>query len=172
VGELCTLGARKWRQEGVVAGVDVLEVLRRSGWSEERSVDITASLQALVEHGVVVWPELEALLRQFSGLTLSYQRPVRPDVAWFDSARACRGVDPGWTVDFGLSLGARFAPIGCSDHEHLTLYATDDGRFYGSFYPCLAYLGSSVMEMLDGIINDHFTPVDWRGPAADSDGVV
>jgi hypothetical protein len=159
--ELCPLDPE---DKGRIMGeTDIADVLRRSGWSEDRSVDISADSQALIENGVEVWPELEAFLRQFSGLALHYERSVGPDAAWFGSARAYReAAHPVWALRYGKGIGVRFAPIGCSNSEYLTLYATDDGRFFGGFDPSLAYLGSSPFEMLDALINDHHSPIDWE----------
>ncbi len=142
---------------------DVCGILRRNGWSEARSVDIEADRQALIGIGVEVWPELEDFLRRFSGLTLHYERNGRPDAAWFGSARACREIfEPDAVKDYEKELRVRFAPIGCSNHEHLTLYAADDGRFFGGYHPSLAYLGTSPTEMLNALIHTIYSPVDWH----------
>jgi hypothetical protein len=141
---------------------NVIDVLRQNGWSEDRSVDIEADRRALIENGVELWPGLEAFLRQFSGLSLHYQRSVGPDAAWFGAARACHEIfEPDMAGDYEKALGVRLAPIGCSNSEHLTLYASDDGRFFGGFHPYLSYLGSSSLEMLDALINEHHSPVNW-----------
>ncbi len=140
-----------------------VHILRQGGWSEFRSVDIEADRRALIQNGIEVWPELEAFLREFSGLTLRYERNGRPDSTWFGSARALReAAHPAWALRYGEGLGVRFAPIGCSNLEYLTLHLADDGRFFGGLDPSLSYLGSSPLEMLNGLIHGINTPVDWR----------
>ena len=141
------------------------EALRAAGWSEGRSVDITADREALAENCLEVWPELETFLRQYSSLSIKYLHNGHPDEAWFGSARACReAADPTWATEYGTALHIPFAPIGCCDGEYVTLYATADGRYFGGFDSELSYLGCSPTELIHSLVNNICEPVDWRPP--------
>lgn len=143
-------------QEGIVmeAAEPVTDVLVRGGWFAGRRVDASDDVRALIDNGLDTWPGLETILAEFTGLELHYMRAGHSDSAWFSSARALRLVDPWWARRYGQELGVRFAPIGCSNGDYLTLYATEGGSFYGGFDRDLTWLGDSVPDMIDALMTN------------------
>jgi hypothetical protein len=128
-------------------------LLRRNGWSQQRSIDISRDLAALQRHGIATWLGLEAFLRQFSDIRLRYMLEGRRDEVWFSAERAA-GTDENWGLEYARRVGSRMAPIG--RHGHATIYLSEDGRFFGGFDAAFALYGTTALEAISNIVNNHW----------------
>lgn len=121
------------------------ELLRKAGWTPDRSVDVRPSVLALEEAEVVIWDGLVAVLRSYSGLRLeeNHQAGIRHGF-WFDGAEVAARTGP-------LPFYERYAetilaPVGMAQREHMLLVLGRDGRIYGADSGMLWLLGNSVSE--------------------------
>ena len=79
--------------------MDAEQVLRANGWFPGRRVDASTGERALVAAGYSTWPELTALLLEFSGISIPFKRHGRNDTVWFDAERAVSWADPASVHD-------------------------------------------------------------------------
>lgn len=112
---------------------------------------------------------MEAFLREFDGVTISYMRNGRPDTILPDANRAAANADEDWVASYSESVGFVLAPIGFSNYNHITLMTSSDLSFYGGFDDYLFALGSGVGEMLDSLIGQENQPLSRIPVTLDDD---
>ena len=131
----------------------VVRSLGRSGWFPGRFVEVDGDLAALRREGCEIFEELTDFFREFSGLTIHFERNGYPDELWFSGIRASEFMPMGWVEDYSRRLGMTLAPIGETHGGYLTVLIGEDGSFYGGFDDEFGSLGASVVEMMDNIMH-------------------
>lgn len=139
--------------------MDAEQVLRANGWFPGRRVDASAGERALVAAGYSTWPELTALLLEFSGISIPFKRHGRNDTVWFDAERAVSWADPASVHEYETRVGTQLAPIGYAYHDHMLLLAAEDGRVVGAYDDYVAEVGASPIEAVARVMSQDLQPI-------------
>lgn len=126
-------------------------VLRRSGWSPEREVDISEWVERLRSDGDDVFPLAEAILRNFGGMRLEHQGfggvsvhdiDVNP-LHWYGERDRLEGIEQ--------ITGSRACPLG-ETFGAAMLAVLEDGRIVTDLDGCIVQIGRSWREALDKLV--------------------
>lgn len=134
-------------------------LLRAAGWSPGRSQDVSAVRSLLESRGYALSRPAELFLSEFNGITIEFTRNGYRDSMWFDAQRVSKLADPEWVEYYEDRTKQSLVPVGCSNHEHLMLMASDKGGFYGAFDDFLTALGSGPVEMIENLLNQEQEPL-------------
>ena len=128
--------------------------LRGAGWLPGRRVEIGADLASFREEQCGTFDRALEFLREYSGLTIIFDRDGEPDELWFSGARACDLIFPEWIDDYSRRTGMALVPVGATNGEYLVILIGEDGSFYGGFDDVFGSLGASLLEMIENVIQD------------------
>lgn len=109
-----------------------------------------------VAERLAFWPDLEAFLTQYDGLTLRFvrRRSRRWDAIKLDACWVAAVADGEWMTRHSELTGAWLAPIGAAYSEHLLIWLTEDGRFFATYDALLAEIGRTPGQLLDTLLNE------------------
>lgn len=122
--------------------MDALQLLRAAGWQPGRRVDIDGERVSLLQEGFELTPAAEALLTEYSGLTI--RGGPHDDPLVIEAAAAAGDVFPGWATRYGASIGSTLVPVG--QQSHMTLYVDETGRLWGGFDTQFGHCGDDMTE--------------------------
>ena len=86
------------------------------------------------------------------------------DTLWIDGERAARLADPVGVEELAAELGVRLVPIGYAHTDRLLLLAAEDGRFFASHDRFRAYLGASLQDLVETIVEGKLRPLPDPDP--------
>jgi len=135
--------------------MDALTLLREAGWYPDRSVDISADVEALRAEGFEVTETAERFLREYSHLSITGETKSSPLI--IDGVVVVRNADTGWCELYSEAIGTVFVPVG--DYSHMTLYVDLDGDLWGGFDGEYGQGGPSLLEVIQGMFIDQ---PGWR----------
>lgn len=133
---------------------DAAALLRASEWRPERRSQAHDAVADYHDHGYDIGPELAAVVSNVAGIVLRFERGGRADSIVFDPELALRLSYADWVAEYSRRAGSSLIPIGFSSHEHLLLLVDAKGRWFGAFDDEFGRLGSSVVDMVDRIVNN------------------
>ena len=122
--------------------MDALQLLRSAGWQPGRAIDVAGERDALQREGYETTPAAEALLMEYSGLTVRGSHHDDPLV--IDATAAARDVFPGWANRYSAAIGSTLVPVG--QQSHMTLYVDEAGWLWGGFDTQFGYCGNDMTE--------------------------
>ncbi|MET9296928.1 SUKH-3 domain-containing protein [Streptomyces sp. NPDC003077] len=141
--------------------LEVLEVLKASGWTAGRRVDTTGWRSMFEAVGIVMHDAAERFLQEFGGLTVSIGGPgvnrarepfeLDPELAWGEDDRFSE-----WSV----FLGRRLFPLGELDHGRFFLGIDESSETYlvetwvASFGPMPHALENLILGVMPRRIDD------------------
>lgn len=131
-----------------------IRALRASGWYSSRCVDIAEDLAAYERQGFVPFAAAVEVLREYSGLTICFDRPGGLDEAWFSGRLASTMMASAWVEDYSLRAGIPLLPVGAAYTEHLVLLVGTDGSWYGGYDDVFGSLGGNFLDSLENIIEN------------------
>ena len=140
-------GPNQWQCGMSSIGGDVMDarsLLVQAGWVPGRSLDVARGVESLVEAGYELTPSAHAVLREFSGLTVTSQDGVRR--LWVDGERAASVADPAWCGAYQDEAGRVLVPVG--GYSHMILLVDDVGSFWGGLDAEFGKLADSFEDLL------------------------
>lgn len=128
-------------------------ILIESGWTSNRSIDITQYLNIAVSEGYSVCDEVQRFLRKFGGLRLRFDRNGIEELLHFDAGRAMLDMDSSWIKkDYSVRLQTNdLCPIGQAFSNHLTILMDSNGSVYGSYDDLLYFFGETPATAIEAI---------------------
>ena len=131
-------------------------LLRSAGWDADRRVNPTNALAFASSRGIEigVGSYLERTVSNLDGIVVRFTRHGRPDTIIFNVGRALSEIFEEWMDEYARRAQTPLLPFGFSNHEHLILLASDDGRWFGGNDDVFGCLGVSVTEVIDRITNN------------------
>lgn len=131
-------------------GVRTEEILKNAGWYTGRQVDISGYERLYRQRGYEMWPVLAEFLREFGGVTASYEWPTKGDESWFEinPAEGLSGTDSSEIARCARTVGEPLTPFGLQDSV-TTLMMSPSGKVYGTMDGYLGLYGNSGEEALD-----------------------
>jgi hypothetical protein len=146
---------------------EVDAVLRQSGWTPERSVDISQWTDPLVKEGYEFHPTAETILKNLGGLRIipphNEDNLFFPSEILFDPFYAASGeLDrvEAWQAQCRTNL----APLG-EYHPSYLLLSAPGGKIYGAREKRIYLLGDSIEKALELRILARRKPVLISSPA-------
>lgn len=136
-----------------------LELLRESGWYENRRVD-TKNYQAYLEsRGYVVHSCVSEFLKEFGGLRIVFWHTNGVDDELnFDVAKS-NGIIPANVKRDSAILKVELCPIGEFDEGFAYLAMDCNGNVYARYQDCMTREGSSPREAIASLLHDEIKPV-------------
>jgi len=134
-----------------------IEVLKNSGWYEGRKTDITENLEFLKERGFEVFESAKKFMEEFGELKINVEKIRKDRTTKVSKHNTCIketvGVLNG--SNFGLDGYTRekVMLIGSLYNFEINLYISESGRIFKS----IGWVGDSVWEAFDNIINEKGT---------------
>lgn len=120
-----------------------------AGWRPGRAVNGARDCAALDAEKFEVWDDLLKFFNEFAGLTIWDDGAEW--AVWIDGEKASQEFYLNWTVAYSRAIGQALAPIG--GYSHMTIYMARDGGYWGAFDEEYGYLGESIFEVVDGVLN-------------------
>lgn len=133
----------------------VLNVLKRSGWHEDRKIDINAWLQVLSEEGYIVNDYAKSVLRELGDLQIciSSDKEHLGVTLHFNPVNAASGEYDRMEI-FNSSSGEELFPIGqCYDW---VIYVSVSKKVYLGDWMSLSVAGDTIEDFLNNIFNPQF----------------
>ena len=135
--------------------MEATDLLRTAGWRPGRSIDVSEDLAALQAKGFGVTPAAEALLREFSRLTV--QAPGKSNPLIIDGMIAARDASVGWAEAYSAALGCQLIPVG--EYSNLMFWIDPDGAIWATFDDDYGRAGASLHEAIQGLF---FESPGWQ----------
>lgn len=133
----------------------VLNVLKRSGWHEDRKIDINAWLQVLSGEGYIVNDYAKSVLRELGDLQIciSSDKEHLGVTLHFNPVNAASGEYDRMEI-FNSSSGEELFPIGeCYDW---VIYVSASKKVYLGDWMSLLVAGDTIEDFLNNIFNPQF----------------
>lgn len=132
-----------------------------AGWHKSRSVDHRFAIERLGAEGYVLADWFTAVVGEFDGLTIDFQRNGRSDQVVLAPSEAARRWYPANIANYAERVGQSLLPIGYSYHEHLVLLVAELGQWFAGHDDELWRIGGSAQEAVERlVIGSGFEPVD------------
>jgi hypothetical protein len=128
-------------------------ILAKAGWSPNRNVWTLGYKLTLFAGGYPWFDAVEAFLRKFGGLRVSFEHAGQLEDFHFDVRQAVEGVDSSWGLqNYPERVGAsKFCIIGQAYRGYLALYMDDTGKMYGGYDDYLCYIASSSEAAIEAL---------------------
>lgn len=138
---------------------ETFELLKASGWSPDRSVDIDPIVSILEAHHYTVYPAVKAFLREFYGIRIKHRDPSRKGLYHLI-------FDPEWVLNpltkhrsrlqYELEVSGLTCPIAKShDYEALHYLMDKAGKVYqADHYEGFSLVGNDILSAIDWVLND------------------
>lgn len=133
----------------------VLDVLKRSGWSDDRKQDITSWIKILSEEGYIVNDYAESVLKELGGLQIrtSSNENHLGVTLHFNPVSAASGEYDRMEI-FNATSNEELFPIGeCYDW---VIYVSESKKVYLGDWMSLSIAGDTIEEFLNNIFNPKF----------------
>lgn len=133
---------------------NVVAILKRSGWSEGRSIDASPSLRLLADRGYVVSDCVKEALEEFGGLEIVWQDRYGIPGRWsfhFNVAETIGDID-GNHASFEVLDDARecrHTPIGMDDSINEYIVVDDACRVFVTDGSSWTQIGASIREAIN-----------------------
>lgn len=128
------------------SGVDLV---KQAGWEPGRWVDPASAIESLQSEGLEVPAGVVELIAEFDRLEVGYERNGRPDSVELFAIEAAKFCDPTRVAGYSKKVGAQLVPLGSARQGYMTLFVTDDQRWFGAFDSELWLLGNSLSEVVE-----------------------
>jgi len=134
-----------------------LSILQVAGWYPARSVNIDKYLQTLKNEGYEVFPIVQAFLKKFGGLEMSWAIETSKgdvqDSMHFNPGDAASAVYyEGYISKYEERLGTRVCIIGECSNKNTTIMMDAQGKVYGGFDDYLSFFGETGEQAIENII--------------------
>lgn len=133
----------------------VLEVLKKSGWSDGRKQDITSWVEILSEEGYIINDYAESVLKELGGLqirTAGNENHLGVTLH-FNPVDAASGEYDRMEI-FNAASNEELFPIGeCYDW---VIYVSERKKIYLGDWMSLSIAGNSIEEFFNNIFNPKF----------------
>lgn len=134
---------------------EVLRTLVNGGWQEGRVVD-TKSIEYFVKSEGFAWfPEVEAFLTEFAGLSFVWTGSSGFDSDFrFDAVLSVENFDTYWILQHYRSRIPKhtaFCPIGVLSGTHMQLFMDSETCFYGGYDDILVFFGKGAAEFFQNL---------------------
>lgn len=134
----------------------VEKILKKSGWSEERRVDIKDILLKYDEENYQYNNLQKEFLQNFSGLKIYYMHFYYKHTLCMlkiDPIHAVRSVFRSVPEKYEKACQKKMIIVGEALDEPIDIYMSEDGQFYGGYDEYFTKLGDNFEEALYNILN-------------------
>lgn len=132
---------------------NTLTILRRAGWTEDRSIDTTAFEQQLRDGGYDILPTALEFLSRFGNLVIEYPNHIVPSHmsgASFDLLDVLETTSPDELRVYSKILDAPVTVVGMTRDNELLLMS-DQGHVFDVFDAWMVEVGSSGEDAIEAL---------------------
>ena len=134
-----------------------IEILKNAGWYEGRKIDISENLKFLEEKGFDIFESAKKFMEEFGELKINVEEIRKDGTTKVSKHSTCIKETVGVlnSLHFGLEeyVSEKVMLIGSLYNFEINLYISESGRIFDS----TAWVGDSVWEAFDNIINEKGT---------------
>ncbi len=147
--------------------IEVLEILKRSGWNEFRRVNHDEIINKLVSEGYMISNIVVDFLAQFESLNITFfnKKRNKEDDFNFSLEKAFHlEVPERLNEDYRLRIGnINLCPIGTAYRDQFVLMMDSNGKVYGGYDDFLIKLGDCYQEAINSIVEGvEFTEIPQK----------
>jgi hypothetical protein len=130
--------------------------LEQSGWTLDRSIDITSFTQILEGEGYHVSKAVKDFLTSFGGLRVEHPHAKAPESMDFftlNPIEATAGICRERVETYEERTCKQLCVIGEAFRGYMTLMMSDDGMVYAAYDDLMVRVGSSGKDAIDALCN-------------------
>jgi hypothetical protein len=133
-----------------------IEILKRSGWSEDRKIDKSIISELITKEGYIVFEQAIAFMQSYLDIRIIFENRkngVNDDDIDFSFEKATHvEVPERVNQEYATRVGKKLCLIGTAYRDHMVLLIAEDGTIYAGYDSYLCLVGNSALEAIESII--------------------
>ncbi|MBS1567460.1 MAG: SUKH-3 domain-containing protein [Bacteroidetes bacterium] len=135
---------------------EVLHLLKKAGWFEDRKVNRDEISETLRNEGYPVLERVVDFLAEFWGIVIYFENKrngIKKDDISFDFEKATHlEVPERINEDYSKRIGKELCLVGSAYRDYMVLIMSDDGCVYGGYDDFLCKIADTGPEAIEAIV--------------------
>ena len=130
------------------------EILCEAGYYEDRKVDITDLIEFYAINGYIYIDQQIKFMYKYAYLEIKYMHPYWNEEMIFKikPLEAQKSITMDIVLGYNEFLNDKLLIIGEIKKEHMTVFLSNNGIFYGAFDDCIINWGYDFDKMIENLI--------------------